>query len=154
MKRPKKIKGEYKTYSAKPEEVDKKWYHIDATGLTLGRLATRIATIIRGKDKVIFTPHVDTGDYVIVTNASRVIVTGKKMEKKIYYHHSGYPGGLKETPLKVMVRRFPERVIMNAVRGMLPKNRLGRRLLKKLKVYAGDKHPHEAQQPITIEVGK
>ncbi|MGQ9707110.1 MAG: 50S ribosomal protein L13 [bacterium] len=152
MKKVKKVKGTFRTYSAKQSEVIKKWYHIDATGKTLGRLATKVVSILRGKDKPIFTPHVDTGDFVIITNAEKILVTGKKMEKKIYYHHSGYPGGLKETPLNVLMKRFPEKVIIHAVRGMLPKGILGRRLITKLKVYAGDEHPHEVQQPITIEL--
>jgi large subunit ribosomal protein L13 len=152
MKKVKKVKGIFRTYSAKPGDFERKWYHVDATGKTLGRLATKIASILRGKDKSIFTPHIDTGDFVIVTNASKILVTGKKMEKKIYYHHSGYPGGLKETPLNVMMKRFPERVIIHAVRGMLPKGILGRKLINKLKVYAGAEHPHEAQQSVTIEL--
>ncbi len=141
-----------KTYSAKPEEVERKWYIVDATDQTLGRMATQIAIILRGKHKPMFTPHVDCGDYVIVINAERVHVTGKKLEDKMYYHHSGYPGGLRETPLKTMLIKHPDQVISEAVRRMLPKNNLARHMLKKLKVYAGPDHPHEAQQPEPLEL--
>jgi large subunit ribosomal protein L13 len=140
-----------KTYSAKPEEVERKWYLVDATDQTLGRMATQIATILRGKHKPMFTPHVDCGDYVVVINAERIHVTGNKMEDKMYYRHSGYPGGLRQTPLKTMLVKHPDRVISEAVRRMLPKNNLGRLMLKKLKVYAGPDHPHEAQQPEPLE---
>lgn len=141
-----------KTYSAKPEEVKQEWYIVDATDQTLGRLATRIATVLRGKHKPIFTPHVDCGDYVIVVNAEKIHVTGKKMDQKRYYRHSGYPGGMHSKTLRTMLATHPERVIKYAVRGMLPKNKLGRHMLKKLKVYAGPEHPHEAQQPQTLEL--
>ncbi|HMQ50672.1 MAG TPA: 50S ribosomal protein L13 [Anaerolineae bacterium] len=135
------------TISAKAQEVQHDWYVIDARGQTLGRLATQVATILRGKHKPIFTPHVDCGDYVVVVNADKVHVTGQKMTQKMYYRHSGYPGGLKEISLRDQLQKFPERVIEAAVRGMLPRNRLGRQMFKKLKVYAGPNHPHQAQQP-------
>lgn len=141
-----------KTYSAKPEEVERKWYIVDATDQTLGRMATQIATILRGKHKPMYTPHVDCGDYVIVINAEQVHVTGNKLEDKMYYHHSGYPGGLRQTPLKTMLVKHPDQVISEAVRRMLPKNNLSRHMLKKLKVYAGPDHPHEAQQPEPLEI--
>lgn len=141
-----------KTYMAKPEEVVRKWYLIDAKGKVLGRLATRIAMILRGKTKAIYTPHVDTGDQVIVINASEVAVTGRKLEQKLYRRYSGYPGGLKEENLETMLKRKPEEVIMRAVKGMLPHNRLGREMLKKLKVYKGPEHPHQAQKPEVLEV--
>jgi large subunit ribosomal protein L13 len=136
-----------KTFSAKPYEVEREWFVVDAEGQTLGRLATRIATILRGKHKPIFTPHVDCGDFVVVVNADKISVTGQKLDQKIYYRHSGYPGGLRQVTLRRRLETFPERVIESAVRGMLPKNRLGRKMYKKLKVYAGPDHPHEAQQP-------
>jgi large subunit ribosomal protein L13 len=136
-----------KTFSAKAEELERDWYVIDAQGQTLGRLATKVATILRGKHKPIYTPHVDCGDYVIVVNADKIHVTGQKMTQKIYYRHSGYPGGLKEINLRDQLKKFPNRVFEAAVRGMLPKNRLGRQIFKKLKVYAGPAHPHQAQQP-------
>jgi large subunit ribosomal protein L13 len=140
-----------KTISAKPEEVERGWYVVDAQGQTLGRLASRVATVLRGKHKPIYTPHVDCGDYVIVVNAEKIHVTGQKMTQKSYYRHSGYPGGLKEVVLRDQLQKFPERVIESAVRGMLPKNRLGRSMFKKLKVYAGPNHPHQAQQPQSLE---
>ncbi|SEN61555.1 50S ribosomal protein L13 [Lihuaxuella thermophila] len=136
------------TYMAKPMEVERKWYVVDAKGKTLGRLASEVATILRGKHKPQYTPHVDTGDFVIVINASQVELTGKKLTKKIYYRHSGYPGGLKMTTAGQMRATRPERMIELAVKGMLPKNSLGRQQLKKLKVYAGSEHPHQAQQPV------
>ncbi|HBY98509.1 MAG: 50S ribosomal protein L13 [Ardenticatenaceae bacterium] len=136
-----------KTFSAKPAEVEHEWWVVDAEGQTLGRLATRIASILRGKHKPIFTPNVDTGDFVIVVNADKVAVTGAKLDQKIYYRHSGYPGGLKERSLREQLQRSPERVIEAAVRGMLPKNKLGRAMFRKLKVYASPTHPHQAQQP-------
>lgn len=135
------------TVSVKSEDVKRDWYIVDAQGETLGRLATRIATILRGKHKPIFTPHVDCGDFVVVVNAEKVHVTGRKMTQKVYYRHSGYPGGLRETVLRDQLQKFPERVIESAVKGMLPKNRLGRKIFGKLKVYAGSEHPHQAQQP-------
>ena len=135
------------TKSAKEQDIQREWYVIDAQGQTLGRLATRVATILRGKNKPLYTPHMDCGDYVIVVNAEKVHVTGQKMTQKKYYRHSGYPGGLKEVTLRDQLQKFPNRVIEAAVRGMLPKNRLGRQMFKKLKVYAGPNHPHQAQQP-------
>ena len=141
-----------KTYSAKPHEVERTWYVVDAEGKTLGRLATEIARILRGKHKPIYTPHVDTGDYVIVVNADKVRVTGKRLDQKIYYRHSGYMGGLKAVPLRRMLETHPERVIEHAVKGMLPKNRLGRKMYKKLKVYASPDHPHQAQKPQPLEL--
>ncbi|MBA3534512.1 MAG: 50S ribosomal protein L13 [Ardenticatenales bacterium] len=141
-----------KTYSAKPAEIERDWWVVDAKGQTLGRLASRIAMILRGKHKAIFTPHIDTGDYVIVLNAEQIHVTGDKMDAKIYYRHSGYPGGLRERTLREQLQKFPERPIEIAVKGMLPKNSLGRAMLKKLKVYAGTEHPHSAQQPKTLEL--
>jgi large subunit ribosomal protein L13 len=128
------------------------WYVVDAQGQTLGRLATRVATILRGKHKPSFTPHVDCGDYVVIVNAEKIHVTGQKMDQKKYYRHSGYPGGLKEVTLRDQLQKFPDRVLESAVRGMLPKNRLGRRMFKKLKVYAGPDHPHQAQQPKSLEL--
>jgi len=135
------------TYMAKPGEVERKWYVIDATDKTLGRLATEVATLLRGKHKPIYTPHVDTGDHVIVINAEKVRLTGKKLLQKKYYHHSRYPGGLKEINYQTMLERYPERVIEIAVKGMIPHNRLGRKMIKKLKVYRGSEHPHQAQKP-------
>ncbi len=140
-----------KTISVREQDVQREWYVIDAQGKTLGRLAAQIATILRGKHKPYYTPHVDCGDYVIVVNAEKVHVTGRKMTQKKYYRHSGYPGGLKVITLRDQLRRFPTRVVESAVRGMLPKNRLGRRMFKKLKVYAGPNHPHQAQQPKPLE---
>lgn len=139
------------TVSAREQDVQKDWYIVDAQGQTLGRLATQVATILRGKHKPLYTPHIDCGDYVIVINAEKVHVTGQKMTQKKYYRHSGYPGGLKEVTLRDQLQKFPGRVIESAVQGMLPKNRLGRRMFKKLKVYAGPTHPHEAQQPKLLE---
>jgi large subunit ribosomal protein L13 len=136
-----------KTFSAKPAEVTRSWLLVDLTEKNLGRTASMIARILRGKHKPEYTPHVDTGDYVVVTNAEKVAVTGKKMNDKIYYHHTGYPGGIKQTNLADLLAKHPERAIINAVRGMLPKNSLGRLMLTKLKVYAGPEHPHTAQQP-------
>jgi len=139
------------TYVAKPAEIDRLWYVVDAEGQTLGRMASRIASVLRGKTKPIFTPFIDTGDHVIVINADKVVVTGDKENNKIYYRHSGYPGGLKTTNLRKMRETRPERIVELAVRGMLPRNRLRRAMLKKLKVYAGPVHPHEAQQPAKLE---
>lgn len=135
------------TYMAKPHEVERKWYVVDAAGQTLGRLASEVASILRGKRKPTYTPHVDTGDFVIVINASQIALTGKKLDQKKYRRHTGYPGGLKETTARDMLAKKPEKMIELAVKGMLPKNSLGRKQLKKLKVYAGAEHPHEAQQP-------
>ena len=133
-------------------EIERKWYLVDAEGKTLGRLATRVATVLRGKHKPTFTPHLDVGDHVIVVNADKVAVTGKKVTDKVYRWHTGYIGGLREIRFDEMVKRHPERVIEWAVQGMLPKNRLGRAMAKKLKVYRGSAHPHEAQQPQVLEV--
>ena len=136
-----------KTWNAKPHEVERRWYVVDAEGETLGRLATRVADVLRGKNKPTFTPHVDTGDFVVVVNADKVHVTGKKLEQKRYYRHSGYPGGLRSRTLAEQLERQPTEVIRRAVRGMLPRNRLGRAQIGKLKIYAGPDHPHTAQQP-------
>lgn len=141
-----------RTFSAKPMEIQREWYVVDAAGKTLGRLASEIAKILRGKHKPIYTPHVDCGDFVIVVNADKIRVTGRKLDEKMYYRHSGYPGGFKSFSLREMLARRPERVIELAVRGMLPKNRLGRRMIKKLKVYAAPTHPHQAQQPKPLEL--
>jgi len=139
------------TYSAKNSDNKGKWWFVDAKDEVLGRLATRIASRLRGKHNPLFTPHVDTGDWVVVVNADKIVLTGKKMEKKNYYRHSGYIGGLKTTTAKELIEKSPEDLIRFAVKGMLPKNRLGRKLFKKLKVYAGDKHPHDAQMPEIME---
>lgn len=141
-----------KTYYPKPGEVERKWYLLDAAEQNLGRVASTIAYVLQGKDKPQFTPGVDVGDFVIVINAEKITVTGSKLDDKIYYRHSGYPGGLKQITLREQLARFPDRVITSAVRGMLPKNRHGRKLLSKLKVYSGVKHPHEAQKPQTLKV--
>ncbi|GED15097.1 50S ribosomal protein L13 [Aneurinibacillus migulanus] len=135
------------TYMAKPLEVERKWYVVDAEGQTLGRLASEVASILRGKFKPEFTPHVDAGDFVVIINAEKIQLSGKKMTDKFYYRHSGYPGGLKATSAGQMIATKPERIIELAVKGMLPKNRLGRKLITKLNVYAGTEHPHQAQQP-------
>lgn len=142
----------YKTYTAKAPDVESKWYVVDAQGKTLGRLASQIATVLRGKHKPMYTPHIDCGDFVIVVNAEKVFTTGRRLDQKMYYRHSGYPGGLKERTLREQLQKFPERVIEHAVRGMLPKNRLGRKMYKKLKVYRGAEHPHAAQKPETLEL--
>lgn len=136
-----------KSYMASPATIERKWYVVDATGYTLGRLASEVAKILRGKNKPIFTPFIDTGDYVIITNADKIKVTGKKLEQKIYYRHSDYVGGMKETTLKEMLNKKPERVVELAVKGMLPKGPLGREMYKKLFVYAGPDHKHAAQKP-------
>ena len=141
-----------RTYSPKASEVQRDWYVIDADGLVLGRLCTEVARVLRGKHKPIFAPHMDTGDFVIVVNAEKIAVTGKKLDDKIYYRHSGYPGGLRELPFAQMRERYPERVIEIAVRGMLPKNKLAYKMLTKLKVYAGAEHPHQAQNPTPTEL--
>ena len=141
-----------KTYTAKPGEVTRDWYIVDADGLTLGRLATLIADTLRGKRKPQFTPHVDTGDFVIVVNAEKVQVTGNKLDQKRYYRHSGYPGGLRSRTLREQLDRRPAEVLRIAVRGMLPKNRLARQQITKLKIYAGSEHPHEAQNPKSLEL--
>lgn len=141
-----------KTFSAKPHEIKREWFVVDAQGQTLGRLATRVATILRGKHKPIYTPHVDCGDYVIVVNADKINVTGQKLDKKLYYRHSMYPGGLRQVSLRRQLQIHPDRIVEAAVRGMLPKNRLGRKMFKKLKIYAGPDHPHQAQQPKSLEL--
>ena len=141
-----------KTFVATPENRERTWHVVDAEGKTLGRLATRIADVLRGKHKPEYTPHCDTGDFVVVVNAEKVVVTGRKREQKTYYRHSGYPGGLRSRTLEEMLDRQPEEVVRKAVRGMLPRNRLGRAQLGKLKVYAGPDHPHQAQQPQTLEI--
>lgn len=141
-----------KTMSAKAQEVRRDWFVVDAAGKTLGRLATEVASRLRGKHKPTYTPHVDTGDYIVVVNADKVAVTGKKMNDKMYHRHTGYIGNLKSIPLKNMMADHPERVIETAVKGMLPKNSLGRQMYRKLKVYAGAEHPHEAQQPQALEI--
>ncbi len=139
-----------KTYMPNQSQVERKWYVVDAEGQTLGRLSTEIANVLRGKKKPIYTPHADCGDYVIVVNAEKIKVTGKKLDQKIYYHHSEYVGGMKETNLKTMLEKHPERVIEHAVKGMLPKGPLGRSMYKKLFVYAGPEHNHQAQQPESL----
>jgi large subunit ribosomal protein L13 len=141
-----------KTYQAKKEEIDHKWYVVNAEGKVLGRLSTELAKILRGKNKPIYTPHVDTGDFVVVVNAGKVTLTGKKLKDKIYYHHTGYPGGIKEMSAEKLLAKKPTEMIRMAVRGMLPKNSLGRQMLRKLKIYAGPNHPHEAQQPVSLEL--
>ncbi|MDZ4246978.1 MAG: 50S ribosomal protein L13 [Dehalococcoidia bacterium] len=141
-----------KTYNAKKEDMAREWFVVDAQGLVLGRVATKIAHRLRGKDKPIFTPYMDTGDFVIVVNADKVVLTGKKLTDKIYYSYSGYPGGLRETPAGKMLKEKPANVLRMAVKGMLPKNSLGRAMLKKLKIYAGGTHPHEAQCPRVMDI--
>ena len=140
-----------KTFMASPSTIERKWYVVDATGHTLGRLSSEIAKVLRGKNKPTYTPHIDTGDYVVVINADKIKVTGKKMDQKIYYHHSEYVGGMKETTLKEMMNKKPEDVITLAVKGMLPKGPLGRSMIKKLHVYAGPEHEQAAQQPEVLE---
>ena len=141
-----------KTYTARPGDIKRRWCLVDAEGKTLGRLASRVAAILKGKHKPIYTPHADMGDYVIVINADKIHVTGRKMLQKMYYRHSGYPGGLKSINLRDLLQRHPTRAVEYAVKGMLPKNRLGRRMFKKLKVYAGSDHPHQAQKPQVLEL--
>ena len=140
------------TFSPKPSDIDRKWFVVDAAGKTLGRLATQVATVLRGKHKPIYTPHVDTGDFVIVVNAEQVALTGNKLRDKLYFRHSGYPGGLKVIKYEKLLRTHPERAIERAVKGMLPHNRLGRKLYRKLKVYRGATHPHQAQKPQVLEI--
>ena len=142
------------TYMQKKEEVVRNWYVVDAEGLTLGRLATKVAHVLRGKQKPTYTPHIDCGDYVIITNASKVVLTGDKLDKKIYYNHSGYTGGLRERTARVMRDQYPVEMVERAVKGMLPHGRLGRQMYKKLFVYAGEEHPHAAQQPVELKMGK
>ncbi|MGH3003433.1 MAG: 50S ribosomal protein L13 [Gaiellaceae bacterium] len=139
-----------KTYNAKPGEIQRDWVIVDAEGQTLGRLATQIAVRLRGKDKAVYTPHVDTGDFVVVINAEKIAVTGKKLDEKMYYKHSGYPGGLRERSLREQLDRQPTEVLRKAVKGMLPRTRLGRAQLTKLKIYAGPEHPHHAQAPTPL----
>lgn len=139
------------SFMANPDKIERKWYVVDAEGCTLGRLSSQIASVLRGKNKPVFTPHVDTGDYVIVVNADKVKVTGKKLEQKTYYSHSEYVGSLKETSLKELMETKPEKVIELAVKGMLPKGPLGRQMLTKLHVYAGAEHPHAAQKPVVLK---
>ncbi len=141
-----------KTYMAKPQEVERRWYVVDAKDKVVGRLASRIAMVLMGKHKPHYTPHLDTGDFVVVINASRVRFTGRKWEQKCYYRHSGYPGGLKVKRAREVLEKNPEEILRHAVRGMLPKNHLGRKLLKKLKIYPGEAHPHQAQQPEQLEL--
>lgn len=141
-----------KTYMAKPAEIVRTWYVVDAADQTLGRLSSEVASILRGKHKPTYTPHVDTGDFVIVINADKIKLTGNKLDQKKYQHHSGYPGGLKEMTYRVLMQKKPEKVIELAVKGMLPHNRLGAKMLKKLKVYRGSTHPHQAQQPVVREL--
>lgn len=141
-----------RTYSTRPSEIERRWFVVDAEGRTLGRLATRVATILKGKHKPEYAPHLDVGDFVVVLNAEKIHVTGGKLDKKIYYRHSGYPGGLSEMTLREQLAKHPTRAVELAVRGMLPKNRLGRRMLRKLKVYAGTEHPHSAQKPEPLDV--
>ena len=142
----------YRTWSPKASEIQREWYVVDAEGQILGRLATQIATLLRGKHKPTFTPHVDNGDFVVVVNAEKIQVTGKKPEQKMYYRYSGYPGGLKETSYRILHQRHPDRILKFAVKGMLPKGPLGYAMLRKLKVYSGASHPHSAQQPKTLEI--
>ena len=141
------------TYMQKKEEVVRNWYVVDAEGLTLGRLATKVAHVLRGKHKPTYTPHIDCGDYVIITNASKVVLTGDKLDKKIYYNHSGYTGGLRERNAAEMIENYPVEMVERAVKGMLPHNRLGRQMYKKLFVYAGEDHKHAAQMPKVLEMG-
>jgi large subunit ribosomal protein L13 len=141
-----------KTFSAKPETVRRDWYVVDAEGKTLGRLATELARRLRGKHKPVYTPHVDTGDYIIVVNAGKIRVTGRKLKDKLYHHHTGYIGNMKSEPLEKLLARAPERALELAVKGMLPRNPLGRQMFRKLKVMRGSEHPHQAQQPIPLEL--
>jgi len=141
-----------KTFQAKKEEVEHKWYLVNAEGKVLGRLSTELVKILKGKNKPTYTPHMDTGDFVVVVNAGKVTLTGKKMKDKIYYHHTGYPGGIKEMNAEKLLAKKPTEMIRMAVRGMLPKNSLGRQMLRKLKIYAGPSHPHEAQRPVPLEI--
>jgi len=142
-----------KTYQVKKEEADNQWFLVNAEGKVLGRLATGLASRLRGKHKPVFTPHVDTGDFMVVINAEKVVLTGKKLKDKKYYHYSGYPGGLKEVSAGKLLSKKPTELLRIAVKGMLPKNSLGRQMLRKLKVYSGPTHPHEAQKPVTLELG-
>jgi large subunit ribosomal protein L13 len=139
-----------KSYMARKGEVARQWYVVDAQGKVLGRLASRVAMVLRGKNKANFTPHTDAGDFVVVVNAAQVLLTGRKLDQKFYYRHSGYPGGIKSNTARQLLDKKPEEVLRHAVRGMLPKTSLGRQLLKKLKIYAGGEHPHQAQQPVSL----
>lgn len=141
-----------RTFTEKKEEIEREWFVVDATGQTLGRLASKIAPILRGKHKPTYTPHLDCGDFVVVVNADKVQVTGRKLDQKFYYRHSGFPGGISQISLRDQLHRHPERVIEAAVKGMLPKNKLGRQMIKKLKIYPGADHPHQAQQPEQLEL--
>src|SRR3989304_2093434 len=141
-----------KTYQAKKEAIDRRWYLVNAEGKVLGRLSTELAKILKGKNKPTYTPHVDTGDFVVVVNAGKVTLTGKKLKDKIYYHHTGYPGGIKEMSAEKLLAKKPTEIIRIAVKGMLPKNSLGRQMIQKLKIYAGAKHPHDAQKPVPLEI--
>jgi large subunit ribosomal protein L13 len=141
-----------RTYTPKPADVQRQWYVIDATDVVLGRLASHVATLLRGKHKPTFAPHIDNGDFVIIVNAEKVAISGKKLEQKRAYRHSGYPGGLRSIGYAELLRKHPERAVEKAVKGMLPKNRLGRKMYGKLKVYAGPEHPHQAQQPVPFEI--
>ncbi len=141
-----------KTYSPKPADIRRQWWLVDAEGAVLGRLATQIATVLRGKNKPMFAPHMDVGDHVVVINADKVVLTGKKLEQKEYLRYSGYPSGLRRVRYDTFLREHPDRVIKKAVRGMLPKNRLGRQMIRKLKIYAGSEHPHAAQKPQVLEI--
>jgi large subunit ribosomal protein L13 len=141
-----------RTFTEKQTEIEREWYVVDAEGQTLGRLASRVAPILKGKHKPTYTPYLDCGDFVIIINAEKIRVTGRKLDQVFYHHHSGYPGGLRSVSLREQLGKHPERVLQAAVRGMLPKNKLGRRMIKKLKVYAGDAHPHQAQQPKPLEL--
>ena len=141
-----------KTHVVKESDITRQWFVVDAAGRTLGRLASEIATILKGKKKPTYSPHLDVGDYVVVINAEKIAVTGRKLEEKVYHRHTGYPGGLRSVSLREQMKRHPTFAVRAAVKGMLPKNRLGRKMLKKLKVYAGPEHPHQAQQPKTLEV--
>lgn len=142
------------TYMAKSESLERNWYVVDAEGMVLGRMASQVAAILRGKNKPIFTPHVDTGDYVIILNADKIVLTGKKLDQKYYYHHSGYPGGLTEIKYRDLIAKKPEFVVYEAIRCMLPKGPLGRQMLTKLRVYRGTEHKHEAQHPTALELKK
>jgi large subunit ribosomal protein L13 len=150
--RPEEYQNKMRTYVVSQEEITRKWFVVDADGKTLGRLASEIARILKGKHKPIYSPHLDVGDYVVVVNAERVAVTGRKMDQKMYYRHTGYPGGIRESNLRDLLARHPTYAVKFAVRGMLPKNRLGRKMIRKLKIYAGPEHPHQAQQPEPLEL--
>jgi large subunit ribosomal protein L13 len=143
-----------KTYSPKAKEIRRAWYVVDADGAVLGRLASEVAKILRGKHKPTYAPHLDTGDHVVVVNAGKIRLSGEKDGKKVYRHHSGYPGGLREVPFEKLLRQHPERVVERAIRGMLPKNRLGRQMFRKLSVYAGPEHPHDSQKPVALTLGR